>query len=507
MRLLLVLVTINNNFLLSSRMEVVSAEESNPLSLFDRSMEEISREFVLFVFRSKRNFEYLRRKEEKKKGILPSLQHEKKEKKKRKEEVSEERKRLIFEMSGSFREHLIDLKNQLIYLYDDAEQHEEKEESSLRSEQNDCLDYLVEVIGLADSSQTLWHFLEFMVLLPTHAAWLQATDWLVEALSFSHPINVEEAMGLFSSTDTPEYMGKDGRSDFSSSKTGNISYFWEIAYSLVATGRLSDAWSVIQLHSEIADAQKSSDSKHSSNDVFSRLETVFKGHPSVSFSAREADPEELSDASFLRELVRAWQTWTSAVQRLLQTNNPVVTGIPPLHKLLRFLIGEVDSLMPNESEKNWQLIALQNLMYAPHDNSKVRVSRDDVRRVLSDSIRLGKKGASDSGDDAADQLYSDVVISLLNYDIGDFLSFCATPPAWDSSPSANGPMAILQGVCKGMALVNTMHVSLLLLMNGTLSASEDTVQGSFVIKSVVAGCFHLAKLNFPHEVIKNIFVS
>jgi hypothetical protein len=403
----------------------------------------------------------------------------------------------------------VTLKNEMIYLFDDADQLLQQGEGK----EEQCLDYLADIIGVADSTQTLWHFLEFMVLQPSHATWLQTTEWLSEVVRMAHPINLDEALAHFTSTDSPEFLSDPGDSSSLSGGGDGTGYFWGTVFSLVSAGRLSDAWTVLQLHSEVAESLRA-DTPHShghshSQNPAAQLAHIFATHPTVLLSLQECDEELLGDPAFLRQQVGAWQAWGCSVRRLIADNSTLVVGIPPLMHLLRFFVGSDEQLQSGEAApSSWQVIALHRLLFSPFESSHVRLSRQDVSRVLVDSIALGRKRTA--GDESSmERQYTEVVTSLLNQELGAFLTFCATPPATaavsggedeDEDDEGGGSMGLLRDVSVGMTLVNTMHVSALLRLTGDLSTAAGTAQGAFVVKSVVAGCSQLSSMQFPQEV-------
>ena len=457
--------------------------------VFSRILEEINREFVKFVFSSHKHFVYLQRH-----FSVPSSAQERR---------SEAHRRAICETSSVFRDHLLSFKDELIYLYDDAEQQVGDVDSVGK-----CLDYMVEAVGVADSTQTLWNFMEFMVLHPSHATWLQTCEWLRGMLSFAYPVNLDDAMTQFNSTDSPEFLTVGGGlvGVGVAGADSSTSIFWDTMFSLVTLGRLEDAWSVLRLHSEVAEALRAPSTRH--NPV-TQLEQIFTTHPTVVFPLHETDPELISEPAFLRQLVNTWQSWTSGVHQLLADNSSLILGIPPLLHMLKFFIGKEEELPAHHGDSrapcnSWQVIALQRLMFTPSAPGTVRLSRYDVKKVLMEAFS-DEQQRNGSIVDSPDQHYVEVVKSLLNQELGDFLTFSATPPAHDESvlEEANEderPIVLLQEVITGMTLMNTMHIAALLRMSGELSPDKGTAQGNFVVKSVVAGCVHLNSMCFPNEV-------
>lgn len=453
-------------------MELVNYEDNEGMEPFTRILEEINREFVKFVFCSHRHFVYLQRNfTDVGSGEMYGTQG----------------KRAIYDSSSMFREHLVTLKDELIYLYEDAEQEENQNPC-----QEQCLEHLVDTLGMSENTQTLWHFLEFMVLLPSYGTWLQTTDWLRGMLCSEHPLSLQEVLTRCSSTDCPEFLAMDeGRGE-------NGEYFWNNVYWLLSLGRISDAWAVLKLHSEVADALSQPPSRHS---PASQLESIFLSHPSVLFPIIECDQDLLDDASFLMQQVAAWRAWTGSVRQLLADNSALIVGIPPLLHLLKFFVGCVENLQLKEGEgpdeDSWQVKALHRLLYSPHEGSHERLSRQDVGQLLQDAIARDHNRESSSGTVGVQMQYTDVVSSLLKQELGGFLTYCATAPVWVGEEGEGA--TVLRDLSTGISLVNTMHVAALLQLSGGL-AGAGTTQGAFVVKTAVAGSTQLSRMEFPHEV-------
>ena len=491
-------------------MEVVSYEDrdidkdSGEAPAFSRVLEEITRQFVKFEFCSHNHFVYLQRRLGGGSSGSGSSSSGSGSGSGQGQGQGSERKRSLCESSGKFRALLQNLNDELIYLYNDTEQalqheHEHKHEQYQGSAILDCLE---EVLQVTDGTQTLWHLLEFMVLNPSHATWLQAIAWLREGLCSISTIDLKAAIALFESTDNPEFISDDGSVIGVSGGGGSGSggdgdgVFWQTVFSLLTQGCMTDAWTILKLHSEVAAALCNPSSVHHSSANY--LAEIFALHPTVLMSLEGTDPELFSDPIFLRRHVTAWQTWISRVRVLLDSNYALIVGIPPLVHMLRFFVGGVKTLLSEHEPSTWQEVAMLRLMFSPMDNSHARLSSQDVSRVLLNSISQIRGNDNTSG-------YTKVVKSLLDKELGDFLTFCASPPSWDVERTSS-PQELLRDVFLGITLVNTMHVATLLSLSGDLSG--DSAQGAFVEKSVVAGCQQLRRMNFPHEVILlNLFCT
>lgn len=202
----------------------------------------------------------------------------------------------------------------------------------------------------------------------------------------SHHIPVEERSALYASSPRPEVLlaqrldGTDVQIGFAPSS----SVFWDDIYRLVVRGRLSDAWSLLQHHSELRGVVEYTSSSEDRRSL-ALLRDLFLMHPvprvEEALAARKMGTIVASQIEAILDLyTKEWSRWHALVERLRSDPHccPLAARVPQLHKLICLLTGDNELMLESAFKYGtgewsgdssvtaacWRSLALMELLYS-----------------------------------------------------------------------------------------------------------------------------------------------
>eukprot|EP01038_Epipyxis_sp_PR26KG_P004794 gene4794-6721_t len=249
----------------------------------------------------------------------------------------------------------------------------EREAKELLDNQLDALDQLDEMLTLFEKS---WHLCEVFILNPTKNVSLEMSRWL-KTSSFPFPFN--EYVQAIRHNSQPELCNNIAIDDIFD-KSPN---YWDTIYDLLLRGQNNQVVTLLQLHSEIAEAllvsqtnlERKVVSSHRQSSIDSRqCELLFEcilSHPYISFIN-----EELYDTDNLPIAIASqFQDWRNSVNKLRNSNMSLLIQIPQLDTILRILLGELSTL-EEISRCEWTSYTLGLLLYVyPPPLTKASLSK------------------------------------------------------------------------------------------------------------------------------------
>lgn len=195
-------------------------------------------------------------------------------------------------------------------------------------------------------------------------------------------------MAEFAASSRPEVLVSP-RPDHASGEPRGValpSVFWEDIHRLVVRGRLSDAWSLLQLHSELRAVVEYTSSSEDRRD-HAVLRDLFMQHPigrvEETLAARKAGALSIAEMDGISDIyTKEWSRWHALAERVRSDPHfcPLLARVPQLHNIICLLAGDGAVIVDNASKYRavealsdsiapvcWRTLALMELLYSPQN--------------------------------------------------------------------------------------------------------------------------------------------
>ena len=223
--------------------------------------------------------------------------------------------------------------------------------------------------------------------------------------------------------------------------------FWDDIYSLALRGRLTDAWELLQLHSEIRTIIEYTSSAEDRKGL-ADLREIFASHPvhrldgflssyrnileSIESKRKSTPPfssvldglspeDENTISEFIMSYSSEWMRWHSLTSSVRKDpyRCPLVARMPHLQTVLNIMMGDVSTLGSLCSKTSsdlvssslcWQQYALCLLIYSGH--TPPPFSKTIVVQQLEEAMRFQSSMENSHGEDLIPRLLQKVIFLL-----------------------------------------------------------------------------------------------
>lgn len=160
------------------------------------------------------------------------------------------------------------------------------------------------------------------------------------------PIDIESSLTTFKSIRNPQKVISSEDNDYNKG-------YWDVIYALVLEGRLTDAWELISLHSEIIDIISNKEVINSSvaglesdRRVLQSIYNILNTHPYIHLIALAGNINDDGQQSNIPpNIALEFKDWQDKVTYILQGLSPLFARISGLNTLLLTLLGDKDTIV------------------------------------------------------------------------------------------------------------------------------------------------------------------
>lgn len=164
---------------------------------------------------------------------------------------------------------------------------------------------------------------------------------------------------------------------------------WDIIYSFILNGRLTEAWELLQVHKTIKNINNSRSNSNSNSNgsvsdyrILDYIKEILFDHPYSDLVSNGLD--DLSEEELLEiengTLALKFHKWQAKVTKVFDSSSSILSKIPELDNVFQILLGRSDvsynCCINDKSNDNWLIYSLSLLLYVyPPPLSKVSICR------------------------------------------------------------------------------------------------------------------------------------